>query len=48
MEKEIRDLAAQNIWKLVDLSPNWKALKGRWVFKTKIGANSEIEKYKAR
>ena len=48
MEKEINDLAAQNTWKLVDLPPNRQALKGRWVFKTKIGANGEIEKYKAR
>ena len=48
MQKEIKDLAAQNIWKLVDLPPNRKALKGRWVFKTKLGANDEIEKYKAR
>ncbi len=48
MQKEIKDLAAQNTWKLVDLPPNRKALKGRWVFKIKLGANGEIEKYKAR
>ena len=47
MEKEMQDLAAENIWKLVNLPPNRKALKGRWVFKIKIGANGEIEKYKA-
>ena len=32
----------------MDLPPNYKALKGRWVFKIKIGANGKIEKYKAR
>ena len=47
MQKEIKDLAAQNIWKLVDLPPNRKALKGRQIFKIKIGANRKIEKYKA-
>ena len=47
MQKEIKDLAAQNIQKLVDLLSNYKALKGRWVFKIKIGANEKIEKYKA-
>ena len=48
MEKELADLAHQKTWNLVDLPPGAHLLRGRWVYKTKIDKNGNIEKYKAR
>ena len=48
MEKELADLANQKTWNLVDLLPGAYLLRGRWVYKTKIDKDSNIEKHKAR
>ena len=48
MEKELADLAHQKTWNLVELPPGAHLLRGRWVYKTKIDKNGNIEKYKAR
>ena len=48
MEKELADLANQKTWNLVDLPPGANLLRGRWVYKTKIDKNGNIEEYKAR
>ena len=48
MEKELADLAHQKTWNLVELLPGAYLLRGRWVYKTKIDKNGNIEKYKAR
>ena len=48
IEKELADLAHQKTWNLVELPPGAHLLRGRWVYKTKIDKNGNIEKYKAR
>jgi len=48
MEKELSSLRDLNTWTLVDLPPKRKALKGRWVYKTKLNKDGSIDKYKAR
>ena len=34
-DEEMKSLADQKVWKLVDLSPGWKPVKCRWVFVAK-------------
>ena len=48
MEKEVNSLKELNTWTLVDLPIKRKALKGRWVYKTKLNKDGSIDKYKAR
>jgi len=48
MELEIQSLKDNNTWILVDLPPNRKPIKGRWVYKTKLKQDGSIDKYKAR
>jgi Reverse transcriptase (RNA-dependent DNA polymerase) len=48
MKKEINDLKAQGTWTLTKLPIGRKALKSRWVFKTKTDAQGKITRYKAR
>lgn len=48
MKKEYDTLKENNTWILVPRPVNKKILTNRWVFKTKVNQNGEIEKYKAR
>jgi hypothetical protein len=48
MEKEIQSMHQNEVWDLVELPNERKAIGCRWVFKKKIGAGGEIERYKAR
>jgi len=48
MEQEILSLKDNNTWTLSELPPNRKAIKGRWVYKTKLKPDGTIDKYKAR
>lgn len=48
MQKEINDLGAQSTWQLTKLPASRKALKGRWVYKTKQNPDGSINKFKAR
>jgi transposase InsO family protein len=48
MNSEISSLKENKTWKLVSLPPNRKAIKSRWVFKTKLNPDGTIDKYKAR
>ena len=48
MGVEINQLEKQKTWNIVDLPPNRKALKTRWVYKIKTDQNDQIIKYKAR
>jgi hypothetical protein len=48
MGVEIDQLKKQKTWNIVDLPPNRKALRTRWVYKIKTDQNNEIIKYKAR
>ena len=48
MEREIQELKDQKTWTLTKLPSNRKALKGRWVYKTKTNPYGAILRYKAR
>ena len=48
MEKEIGSLHDNNVWELVELPADRKAVGSKWVFKVKTNANGSIERYKAR
>jgi len=48
MKQEYDTLQENKTWVLVPRPSNKKVLSNRWVFKTKINQNGEIEKYKAR
>jgi hypothetical protein len=48
MGVEIDQLEKQKTWNIVDLPPNRKALKTRWVYKIKTDQDNQIIKYKAR
>lgn len=41
-------LIKNQTWILCDLPPGCKAISSKWVFKKKLKANGDIEKYKAR
>ena len=48
MQDEIDSLVKNNIWTLISLPLNRKALEEKWVFKLKRSLNDEIVKHKAR
>ena len=48
IEKELEDLRSQQTWILTGLPSGRKALKGRWVYKTKLTKEGNIDKFKAR
>ena len=48
MEDELNSLKENGTWSLVPLPAGRKALSGKWVYKTKVGANGEVLKHKAR
>jgi len=48
MEEEIQAHAENQTWLLSDLPAGRKAIKCKWVFKTKLDADGHIERYKAR
>ena len=48
MEKEMKSLNENDVWRLVELPKDRKAVGSKWVFKLKVGANGSVERYKAR
>ena len=48
MEDELNSLKENETWSLVPLPAGRRALCGKWVYKTKVGANGEVLKHKAR
>jgi len=47
MEKEIGSFHENNIWELVELPADQKAVGSKWVFKVKTNADDSIESCKA-
>ncbi|XP_049346451.1 uncharacterized protein LOC125811005 [Solanum verrucosum] len=45
---EIAALEQNNTWKMVDIPHGKKAIGSKWVYKIKLQANGEVERYKAR
>jgi hypothetical protein len=48
MDDELGSIRENNIWKLVDLPNNHKAIGLKWVYKIKKDAEGKLVKYKAR
>ena len=48
MEKEFESLRENNVWELVELPQDRTAVGSKWVFKVKVGADGEVERFKAR
>ena len=48
MKDEISMIEKNNTWKLVDRLTDKNIISVKWIFRTKLNANSSINKYKAR
>ncbi|KAI9038473.1 uncharacterized protein KD926_010785 [Aspergillus affinis] len=48
MKSEVDDLIERKSWTLVELPEGRTALRGRWVYKLKIGVDNRITRFKAR
>ena len=48
MDNEIKSIEKNKTWELTDLSRGQKTIGVKWVFKTKLNENGEVDKYKAR
>ncbi|KAM1007578.1 hypothetical protein ACFX2A_004219 [Malus domestica] len=48
MQQEIEAIEKNDTWELTDLPPGGKTIGVKWVFKTKMDENGEVDKYKAR
>jgi len=48
MDEKIAAIERNNTWELTDLPKGKKIIGVKWVYKTKLKENSEVDKYKAR
>ena len=48
MDEEIEAIERNNTWELIDLPRGHKTIGVKWVYKTKLKENGEVDKYKAR
>jgi hypothetical protein len=48
MDTEMNQLHDRRTWTLVDLPPGRRPVKSKWVYQTKLNANNQVEKLKAR
>jgi hypothetical protein len=48
MREEYDSLMENETWELCELPKDRKAIKNKWVFKTKRDADGNVERYKAR
>ena len=48
MDDEIDAIKRNDTWELTDLPKGHKTIGVKWVFKTKLQENGEVDKYKAR
>ena len=48
MQEEMNSLSENKTWVLADLPDGRKAIRNKWVFKTKRGPSGEVQRYKAR
>ena len=47
MENEMKSLEHNDVWDLVELPKDRRAVSSKWVFKIKTDANGHVERYKA-
>jgi hypothetical protein len=48
MKDELKSMAQNEVWDLVELPNGYKKVGCKWVFKTKCDSNGNIERYKAK
>ena len=48
MDAEIAAIEKHDTWELSDLPEGHKTIGVKWVYKTKLKENGEVDKYKAR
>jgi hypothetical protein len=48
MDKEMESLRKNDVWELVELPKDRKAIGSKWVFKLKTDSNGSVERHKAR
>ena len=48
MIEELDSMEKNDTWRLVQLPTNKKCIDVKWVFKTKLKADGQVAKYKAR
>ena len=48
MEKETESLHTNEVWDLVELPNDQKAVGSKWMFKLKVGGDGSVEQHKAR
>jgi hypothetical protein len=48
MKSEIRSMYDNQVWTLVDIPSDRKAIENKWIFKKKIDADGNVTVYKAR
>jgi len=48
MDEEIKAIDRNNTWELTELREGSQPIGVKWVFKKKMNAQGEIERYKAR
>ncbi len=48
MNDEMRSLAANNTWELVERPEGRKVIDNRWVYKVKLNSDGSVDKFKAR
>lgn len=48
MEAELESMRVNEVWKLVQPNKTHKAIRCKWVFKTKRCADGSVERYKTR
>lgn len=48
MDDEIAAIERNNTWEMVDLQSGQQTIEVKWIYKTKLKENGEIDKYKAR
>lgn len=48
MDMEMKAIERNNTWELIDLPTGAKKIRVKWVYKTKLKENGEVDKFKAR
>uniref|UniRef100_A0A8R7JZD3 Retrovirus-related Pol polyprotein from transposon TNT 1-94 n=1 Tax=Triticum urartu TaxID=4572 RepID=A0A8R7JZD3_TRIUA len=48
MQEELNSMRKNNVWELVELPNNRKSIGSKWIFKRKLNATGQVDKYKAR
>nr|GEW00239.1 uncharacterized mitochondrial protein AtMg00810-like [Tanacetum cinerariifolium] len=48
MENELNSMSKNNVWELAELPKGVKLVGCKWVYKTKLDPNENVERYKAR